>query len=155
MGDAAVKMEVSGMDELVEQMGKMQQLTGDVAKTMLRAGGNVMQREWINEIERLNHIRTHDMVNSISTSNPKNKGQGLEIETYPKGTGKKGVRNTVKAFVLNNGREGKRPIKADHFVEKISEKAEKETTETMADVWGKFIATGAVPNVKKLSKGKK
>ena len=122
---------------------------------MLRAGGNVFQREWISEAQRLRHVRTGDMLASIGQTNPKDKGGGLQVDIYPQGKGRKGVRNSVKAFVLHYGRAGKRPIKEDYWVDSILQNATDESNAAMADVWGRFIATGNVPVVKKLRKGKK
>lgn len=149
-----MKVETSGIDEVLDAMGRMQQLTGDTAKAMLRAGGNVLQREWISEAERLRHVKTGDMLKSVGQTNPKDKG-GLQVDIYPQGKGRKGVRNSVKAFVLHYGRDGKRPIQADHWVDGILQKATDESNAAMADVWGRFIATGNVPVVKKIRKGQK
>ena len=161
MGDAAVKIETTGIDEIIDQMGKMQQLTGDVAQAMLQAGGNVFQREWISEAEKRNHRKTGYMIKNIGFGKPKTKSGTLQVEVYPQGygkpQGKKGTRtrNSVKAFVLHHGRGGSRPIKADKWVESVVQNATDDSNQAMADVWGKFIATGDVPAVKKLSKGKK
>lgn len=156
-----MKIETTGIDEVLEQMGKMQQLTGEVAQAMLCAGGNVMQREWINEAERRKHRKSGKMIENIGFGKPRTKGGTLQVEIYPQGYGnpqgkkKTRTRNSVKAFVLHHGRGGKRPIKADNWVDSIVLKATDESNQAMADVWGKFIATGNVPAVKKLSKGKK
>lgn len=159
MGDAAVRIETTGIDEVLEQMGKMQQLTGDAAKAMLNAGGNVFQREWISEAERRGHRKTGAMIKSIGFSKPKNRGNGLQIDIYPQGRDKRGTRNSVKAFVLHHGRragpDGVGEIKADNWVDSIVAKATNESNQAMADVWGEFVETGNVPAVKKLSKGKK
>ena len=165
MGDAAVRIETTGIDEVLEQMGKMQQLTGDVAQAMLRAGGNVLQRAWIVEAERRKHRKSGKMIENIGFGKPKTKDGTLQVEVYPQGygnpQGKRGTRtrNSVKAFVLHHGRRAGPDrigeIKADKWVESVTLKATDESNQAMADVWGKFIATGNVPAVKKLSKGKK
>ena len=159
MGDAAVRVETTGIDEVLKQMGKMQQLTGDAAKAMLNAGGNVFQREWISEAERRGHRKTGKMIKSIGFSKPKDRGRGLQIDIYPQGKDKRGTRNSVKAFVLHHGRkagpDGKGEIKPDEWVKSVVLNATDESNQAMADVWGKFLATGDVPTVKKLSKGKK
>lgn len=159
MGDAAVRIETSGIDEIIDQMGKMKQLSGDAAKAMLNAGGNVFQREWISEAERRRHRKSGAMIKSIGFSKPKDRGNGLQIDIYPQGKDKRGTRNSVKAFVLHHGRkagpDGKGEIKADEWVKSVVVNATDESNQAMADAWGKFIATGDVPTVKKLSKGKK
>lgn len=165
MGDAAVRIETTGIDEVLEQMGKMQQLTGDVAQAMVRAGGNVLQRAWIAEAERRKHRKSGKMIENIGFGKPKTKDGTLQVEVYPQGYGNpqgKGgtrTRNSVKAFVLHHGRKAGPDrigeIKADNWVDSIVAKASDESNQAMADVWSKFIATGNVPVVKKLSKGKK
>lgn len=143
-------METSGIDEVIKQMGEMQQLTGDVAKNMLRAGGNVMQKAWIDEANRNGYKRTGAMIASISQTNPIEKGTGLQIEVYPKGTDRNKTRNSVKAFVLHHGRKGRGVIQGSRWVDKVIKNAANDTNKAMADVWGQFIATGNVPTVKKM-----
>lgn len=149
MGDAAVKVSTTGIDKVIDEMARRQQLTGEAAVAMLRAGGNVFQREWMQEADRLRHRRTGDMIKSISATNPKDKGDGLQVDIYPQGKNRKGTRNSLPAFVIHHARPG------DKWVDGVVEKATDESNDAMADVWGKFIETGNVPNVKKLRKGQK
>lgn len=154
-----MKVSTTGIDKVLEQMGRMQQLEGPTAEAMLRAGGNVLQREWISEARRLRHVDTGDMIKSIGFSKPRDKGSGLQVEVYPQGKGRTGVRNSVKAFVNHYGRSalrnGKGEIEGDKWVEKVVANATDESNAAMDNVWGQFIATGDVPNVKKLRKGQK
>ena len=150
-----MRVETTGIDEVLEAMAKMQQLTGDAAKAMLRAGGNVFQREWMNEAQRKRHVHTGDMIKSIGQTNPKNIGSGLRVEIYPQGKGRTGTRNSVKAFVLHHGRSGRGKIDGDSWVDNVVQNATDESNAAMAKVWGQFIATGDVPVVKKLRKGQK
>lgn len=155
LGVAVVKVSTTGIDEVLNQMGKMQQLTGETAKAMLRAGGNVFQRQWMTQAERARHVRTGDMLRSIGQTNPRDKGGGLQIENYPQGKGRSGVRNSVKAFVLHHGRKGRAKIQGDRWVDDVVQSATEEANTAMANVWGQFITTGKAPVVKKLPKGKK
>ena len=150
LGGDAVKIETSGLDDVIRQMGEMQQLTGDTAKNMLRAGGNVLQQAWMDEASRHGYRRTGDMIASISQTNPKETGDGLTIEVYPKGTGRNKTRNSVKAFVLHHGRKGRGVIRGSQWVDKVAENAADDASNAMAEVWGRFIATGKVPKVKKM-----
>lgn len=159
VGDAAVKIETTGIDEVLKEMGKMQQLTGDAAQAMLNAGGNVFQKWWITEAMKHGHKKTGDMIKSIGFSKAKDRGSGLQIDIYPQGKGRTGVRNSVKAFVLHHGRNGRRngkgKINGDEWVKDVVLDATDESNMAMAKVWGQFIATGDVPVVKKLRKGQK
>lgn len=159
LGGDAVKIETSGIDDVIRQMGEMQQLTGEVTKNMLRAGGNVLQRAWTDEANRQGYgsKSTGDMIKSIGQTNPKETGNGLTIEVYPKGMGqlqgkrkKWQVRNSVKAFVLHHGRKGRGVIRGSQWVDKVAENAADDASNAMAEVWGRFIATGKVPKVKKM-----
>lgn len=152
-----MRIETSGLDDVIRQMGEMQQLTGDAAKNMLRAGGNVLQQAWIDEANRHGYKRTGDMIASISQTNPKDKGNGLAIEVYPKGMGQmQGKRkkwqssNSAKAFVLHHGRKGRGVIHGSQWVDKVAENAADDANNAMAEVWGRFIKTGNVPKVKKM-----
>lgn len=155
MGDAAVKVSTTGIDKVIDEMARRQQLTGDVAKNMLIAGGNTFQKWWIIEAMQHGHKRSGDMVKSIAFSKPKDRGNGLQIDIYPQGKDRKGVKNNVKAFVLHHGRNGRGKIDGDEWVKDVVLDATDESNDAMADVWGKFIETGNVPNVKKLRKGQK
>lgn len=156
-----MKLNVSGIDAIVEDMKRMHQLSGEAAKAVLYAGGNELQRAWIDEAQRRNHIRSGDMLKSIGQTRIRTIEGGLRLDVYPQGNsrprGKKNVKtkNAVKAFVLHYGREGKRPIKGDKWVEKLLENSTGKTNSAMADTWGKFVQTGTVPNVTQLKKGKK
>lgn len=154
-----MRIETTGIDEVIKQMGRMQQLTGETAEAMLKAGGNVFQREWITQAHRKKHVRKKDMVQSVGYSKAKDKGRGLQVDIYPQGKDRKGVRNSVKAFVLHHGRKplanGKDGITADEWVDDVVKNATDDSNTAMANVWGEFIATGNVPVVKKLKKGQK
>lgn len=156
-----MNIETTGLDELIKDMKRLQALSGEAAMNVIRAGANELQRGWLDEAKRFRHIHTGDMVKGISYSKPKDKGKGLQADVYPMGYGrprgkkKERTKNNVKAFVLHHGRDGKRPIKADKWVEAVAENAGPKAQEAMADTWGKFIETGTVPNVPKLQKGKK
>lgn len=154
-----MRVETTGIDEVMEHMAKMQQLTGETAKAMLNAGGNVFQKWWITEAMQHGHKRTGDMIKAIGFSKPKDRGNGLQVDIYPQGKGRTGVRNSVKAFVLHHGRNalrnGKGKIEGDEWVKDVVNDATDESNAAMAKVWGQFITTGDVPVVKKLRKGQK
>lgn len=155
LGAFAVKVETTGINEIMDQMARMKQLTGKVATNMLIAGGNTFQKWWIIEAMQHGHKRSGDMVKSIAFSKPKDRGNGLQTDIYPQGKGRKGVKNNVKAFVLHHGRNGRGKIDGDEWVKDVVLDATDESNAAMADVWGKFIETGNVPDVKKLRKGQK
>lgn len=150
-----MRVDTSGLDEIIQQMKQMHEMSGKAARAMLTAGANEFQREWIRAAVRNKHVATGDMKDSV-TSTPISDADGaLETSIYPKGTDRKGVSNAVKAYVLHWGRVGKRTIPASQWVEEVEHKATPKATEVMADVWGEFVKTGKVPKVQKLEQGQK
>lgn len=161
VGDAAVRVETIGLDELIKDMKRLRELGGEAAMSVIRAGANELQRGWLDEAKRRKHVKTGDMIKGVTYTRPRDRGHGLQVDVYPMGYGRprgkkqERTQNNVKAFVLHHGRKGKRPIGADKWVEAVAEKAGPPAQEAMADTWGKFIETGTIPNVPKLQKGKK
>lgn len=155
MGDDAVRVDTSGLDEVIQQMKQMHETSGKAARAMLTAGANEFQREWINAAIRNKHVKTGDMKDSVASTGVRDRDGALSSEIYPQGTGRTGVSNALKAYVLHWGRAGKRTIPASQWVEEVEHKATPKATEVMADVWGEFVQTGKVPKVQKLEQGQK
>ena len=143
-----MKVNVNGLDEAIDQMARMGELTGKAARAMLKAGANEMKRAWVRQIERLGHVQSGDMWRAVEATNVRKKSGVLQTSIYPLGTSTKGVHkkqttaNALKAYVIHHSRPG------DKMVEKITQAAEQPVEKTMTDVWGEFINTGKVPKVK-------
>lgn len=135
------KMKIDGLDETVEQMARMGQLTGTVADQMLLAGAAVMKKSWKDTITRHDFIDSHSMIDHVNfPKKPKTVLDVLTIDVYPQGKDDKGVRNAEKAFILHYGRSG---MDASHFVDEAEQKAKAESEAAMVKIWDHFIQKGS------------
>ena len=134
-------MKIDGLDETVEQMARMGQLTGTVADQMLLAGAAVMKKSWKDTITRHDFIDSHSMIDHVNfPKKPKTVLDVLTIDVYPQGKDDKGVRNAEKAFILHYGRSG---MVASHFVDEAEQKAKAESEAAMVKIWDHFIQKGS------------
>lgn len=101
------RFDTIGLDELMAEMKKLGELSGEVADKMLMAGAEAVKEEWRKSAEK-NQLRdTGDMIESIGfPRQPKTAGGIRTIDIYPQGKDRKGVRNAEKAFILNYGTQG-------------------------------------------------
>ena len=142
-----MRVEVDGLDQVIDQMARMGELTGKAARAMLKAGANETQREWIATIKRMGHVRTGDMWRAVAATRVRKKGGLLETAVYPQGSSTKGVHkkqttaNALKAYVIHHSRPG------DGMVDKITKNAAPDVEQAMGNVWGEFVNTGKVPKV--------
>lgn len=138
------KMQITGLDEVTEQMKNMGQLSGRVADEMLMAGSAEMVPAWKNAIQRYGHVKTGTMLNSVKPTKIKNRPAGKELYVYPQGydrnNRKKPTRNAEKAFVLHYGR---RNMDASHFVDAAEIEGEPKATKAMVKRWDEFIEKGS------------
>jgi len=139
------RFETSGLDELLTDMRKRQQLTGDVAKAVLQAGAEGVKKAWKLAAEEHGLRDTGDMIESIGFAHePKGAGDVLFIDIYPQGKDHKGVRNAQKAFVLHYG-TSKMP--ATYWVDDADAYSADFAVPAMQAVWDEFGRTGQVPQV--------
>lgn len=98
------RFETDGLDAMIEEMHRMQQLTGHVARAVLQAGAEGVKKAWKLAAEEHGLRDTGDMIESIGFAHePEDAGDVKFIDIYPQGTDRKGVRNAEKAFVLHYG----------------------------------------------------
>lgn len=137
------KLNVQGLDEVVEQMKNMGQLSGRVADEMLQAGGEVMTDAWKDAIRRHGHVRTGTMLTGVKPTKVKNIGSGKELYVYPQGydrnNRKKPTRNAEKAFVLHYGRSN---MSGTHFVDAAEAEGGPKAADAMMGRWDEFIEKG-------------
>lgn len=134
------QMTINGMEEVIREMGRMGQLTGEVADEMLLEGGKVMKTAWQDKIKRFGHVDTGDMKKSVrGTKKPKVVMGVKTLEVYPRGKDHKGVRNAEKAFVLHYGKSTKA---GSHFVEAVVEEGAPAAEKAMAARWDQFLQRG-------------
>ena len=135
------KLKIDGLDETVEQMAHMGQLTGHVADEMLLAGSEEIKKAWQNAITMFGHVDTGAMRKAVGYSKkPKSMLNTRFREIYPRGKDKQGTRNAEKAFVLHYGRSN---MTGSHFVAKAEADGEPKAAAAMEARWDRFIEKGS------------
>ena len=141
---------VTGMQRVLQEMERREELTGKVAEVMLMSAAADVRVAWQMAAEKHGHRDTGRLIASIGyPRKPKDAGGVLSIDIYPQGTDsggkhKKPVRNAEKAFVLHYG-TSKKP--GSHWVDTADRLAEPMVDRTMATIWDQYIETGKVPAV--------
>lgn len=150
------KFDVEGLDELVESLKKMGELTGETAEKMLIAGAEEAKKAWKQAAETFHIKDSEEMIESIGFKNTKTISDVRTLDVYPQGKDSKGVRNAEKAFILHYGLKGstsknavrkrlkkdKRPgpgIPATHWVDVAEESAGPLVLEAMTKVWEEHL----------------
>lgn len=134
---------IEGLDDVIEQMKEMHQLTGEVADAMLMTGAEKSRQMWVAVAEGYPLRDSGDMIKSIKyAKNPKTVGDLRVIEVYPRGKDRKGKSNATKAFMVNYT-EGE----GFEWVAIVHEQENDFIASAMANVWFKFLETGNVPDI--------
>ena len=116
------RVETSGIDEVIEDLKKLGELTGDGADRILLAGAEEVSKARKKAAEMHGHRVTGAMINNIGyPKTPKTVNGVRQIEVYSKGKDKKGVRNAEKEFVLHYGTSSK---PGTHWIDDAEKKAE-------------------------------
>lgn len=154
------RFEVTGLDDLIADMKRMHELSGDIADEMLLAGAEEVKGAWKETAEKFQFKETGDMIESIGYPiAPKTVGDVRRIDIYPQGKGSSGVRNAEKAFILHYGTQGstsanairkrkkvdkrKGPgIPATHWVDEADDISGPRVMEAMEEIWNKHIMEG-------------
>lgn len=138
------RMQVDGLELLVQEMERMGQHTGPVADDMLRAGSEELVKAWDKDIVMFGHVDTGTMRKSVKPTKIKTKDDGRTVDVYPQGNDKnnqkKPRRNAEKAFVLHYGRTG---MTGSHFVDKVIVDGEPKANQAMEARWNEFIEKGS------------
>lgn len=143
------RFDTSGLDDLVNDMRRLEQDTGEVAEAMVMAAAQIIQRCWQRSITEHGLIDTGSMLQSIGfPKTPTKFSDSLGIDIYPQGKDKKGVRNAEKAFILHYGTR-RRP--ALYWVDDADQYAEIEIPEVLEEMWGRYLETGRIPDVSEIA----
>ena len=131
------RFETSGIDEIMEDMKRLGELSGPVADDMLMAGAEEVKVSWQFAAAFHGLKDTGDMIDSIGYPNkPKNAGDVRSIDIYPQGKDRKGVRNAEKAFINNYGTSR---IDATHFVDMADELSGPRVQAAYEQIWDKHL----------------
>lgn len=131
------RFEMEGFDELLADMKRLGELSGDVADEMLMAGAEQVKKAWKDSALRHGHKDTGDMIDSIGyKGKPKNAGDVKAIDIYPQGKDRKGVRNAEKAFILEYGTKNK---PGSQWVTDADSHSGPLVMEAMTAIWDKHL----------------
>jgi len=139
------RIDTEGMDDLISEMTRMGELSGEVAKVMAAAAGAEIRGAWRESAEAHRLRKTGAMIESIGFPGPVQKiGDTVYQDVTAMGKDSKGTRNAEKAFVLNYGTSRIRPT---HWVDEAEAAAGPRVQEKLEKIWGDFLETGKVPAV--------
>ena len=131
------RFDVSGLDETIEDMKRLGQMTGQTADAMLMAGAEEVRKAWRQSAEEHRHRDTGDMIASIGFSRkPKEIGSIRTIDIYPQGKDKRNIRNAEKAFILHYGTT---KIRGSRWVDDADKISEQTVVPAMIRVWEQFL----------------
>ena len=139
------RFESSGLDDLIREMQRMGEDSGEVAEAMVNAAVVEIRDAWRETAEEEGLIDTGAMIESIGFPAPVQKiGGVLYRDVYPQGKDAKGVRNAEKAFILQYGSSR---IKPRYWVDKAEAAAGPRVQRRLEEIWGDFLETGKVPKI--------
>lgn len=131
------RFDVSGLDETIEEMKRLGQMTGRTADAMLMAGAEEVRKAWRQSAEEHRHRDTGDMIASIGFARkPKEIGSIRTIDIYPQGKDKRNIRNAEKAFILHYGTT---KIRGSRWVDDADKTSEQTVVPAMIRVWEQFL----------------
>lgn len=131
------RFDVSGLDETIEEMKRLGQMTGQTADAMLMAGAEEVRKAWRQSAEEHRHRDTGDMIASIGFARkPKEIGSIRTIDIYPQGKDKRNIRNAEKAFILHYGTT---KIRGSRWIDDADKISEQTVVPAMIRVWEKFL----------------
>ena len=131
------RFDVSGLDETIEEMKRLGQMTGRTADAMLMAGSDEVRKAWKRSAEEHRHRDTGDMIASIGFARkPKAIGSIRTIDIYPQGKDKRNIRNAEKAFILHYGTT---KIRGSRWVDDADKISEQTVVPAMIRVWEQFL----------------
>ncbi len=144
------RFRTEGLDEIIEQMDKMEQSTGELADRMLFAGAEEVRLAWRKAAKLHGLIDTGEMFDSIGyPRRPKIINNVKSIDIYPQGYSKitsdgdgktikrkQKVRNAEKAFVLHYG-TSKRP--GSYWVDTADDLAGPQVEERLSEIFTDWL----------------
>jgi hypothetical protein len=102
------RFDTTGFDDVINGMIKLGEGIGETADKMLLAGAQEVKASWKKTAEKHKFRDTGDMINSIGYARKPKSISGIrQIDIYPQGEDRHGVRNAEKAFILHYGMSAK------------------------------------------------
>ncbi|NLG57602.1 MAG: hypothetical protein GX540_04250 [Clostridiales bacterium] len=98
------RFNTEGLEPLLEDMRRLDQLTGPTADRMLLAGAEEVKQAWKGEAARRRFRDAGAMISRIGFPRAVSRAHNIvSVDIYPQGKDKKGMRNAEKAFILHYG----------------------------------------------------
>ena len=139
------RFDAPGLDDLIREMQRMGEDSGEVAEAMVNAAVIEIRDAWKESAENHGLRDTGAMIESIGFPAPvQNAGGILYRDVYPQGKDGKGVRNAEKAFILNYGTKRRA---ATYWVDEADQASGPRVQQRLEEIWGEFLETGKVPAV--------
>lgn len=134
---------MTGLDEMLADMTRKGQRSGQIAIAMCNIGAGIIKDEWVQVATEHDFIDTGEMIASIGFPAPvTNMGSFLYRDIYPQGKDSKGVRNAEKAFILHYGSS---KLSASYWVDEADNKAVPKVESALQEAWYKFCEDGTIP----------
>lgn len=95
---------VVGFEELEKRLLAREAAVTKAIPAMLEAGAAVLIEAQKREIEQMDIVDKHDLMNSIGATKILRKGESAYTEVFPQGKDRKGVRNATKGFIAQYGK---------------------------------------------------
>ncbi len=131
------RFNTSGLDELMADMKRMGEMTGETAEKMLMAGAEEVKKAWKASAEKHGHRDTGDMINSIGyPKKVKTVSEIKSVDIYPQGKDRKGVRNAEKAFILHYGTSR---IPGSGWVDDADQLSAEPVQKAMTEIWDEHL----------------
>lgn len=127
------KLGFSGLDDVIEEMNRRQERTGETARRMVKAGAQVIADYRKQEAEHRGIRRSGAMIKGIKPVGRIKEDLGvLKLPVYSQGTDENGTRNAEKEFLEHYGYRG-RP--GSHWIDTAETKGEAPAQDAMAKIW--------------------
>lgn len=129
--------DMSGVDEMIKAFSELGESADEIEDEMLMAGAEEEKKAQIQSAEKHKLRDSGDMIKSIGYAKKPKTAEGLrQIDIYPQGKDKKGVRNAEKGFIHHYGTS---VIKATHWVDEADEAAAEPVQKAMEAVLNKGL----------------
>ena len=129
---------VTGLDELMNDLEAVAELPDSVAVEMLNKQADVIKEAHTSKINELDLVDTGQLRDSIDKTAVRSSGGSRYLEVYPQGIRKNGVRNAEVGYIHEYGAPG-RHIPAKNWMQNANEGCADETTQAAAEVYDNYL----------------
>lgn len=128
------RMDTSGLQDIIVALRKAGAETGEMAQEMVMAGAEEIKKGWQQAILSHGLVDSGQMLASVGyPKKPTVKNGVAEIDVYPQGKDKRGVRNAEKAFIQHYGSSRVKPTRFVDDAERNSADAAVESARAVFD----------------------